>query len=112
MQIHIMPFIFSKFNSAMITVVVQELNLKPPYVRAGDPTLQTCVDWERACKRFTNNKDIPPDKIVKCTLDGFEDIHFINWIELECEDFEAMTLQVFMALFCKTHFLTHWQDDM
>jgi hypothetical protein len=105
-QPRIMPSVFFKFNSAMIAIVEQESNSKPPYMRAGDPTPQTCVDWERACKHFMNNKDIPADKVVKHTLDGIEDIHFVNWIELECEDFEGMTLEEFMTLFVRHIFQT------
>jgi hypothetical protein len=110
-QPRIMPSVFSKFNSATIAIVEQESNSKPPYMRVGDPTPQTCVDWERACKCFVNNKDIPADKVVKRTLDGIEDIHFVNWIKLEREDFEGMTLEEFMMLFRKMHLPNHWQDD-
>jgi hypothetical protein len=86
-----MPSVLSKFNSAVIAVVEQDSNSKPPYMRAGDPTPQSCVDWERACKRYANTKDIPADKVVKRTLDGIEDVRFIEWIELDRERFEAMT---------------------
>jgi hypothetical protein len=86
-----MATVFSKFNSARIAVVEQDLNLKPPYMHAGDPMPQTCVDQESTCKICANNKDIPADKIVKHTINGIKDIHFVNWIKLECEDFEAMT---------------------
>jgi hypothetical protein len=110
-QNQIMPSIFSKFNSATIAIVKQESNSKPPYMCAGDPTPQTCVDWERACRRFANHKDILGDKIVKRTLDGIKDIRFVNWIELEREMFEAMTLETFMTLFRKMHLANHWQDD-
>ena len=105
-----MPSVFSKYNSTTLAVVEQDSNSKPPYMRAGDPTPQTCVDWERACKRFANNKDIPADKIVKRTLDDIEDVRFVNWIELEREEFEAMTLEEFMALFRKTHLPNHSVD--
>jgi hypothetical protein len=98
-------------NSAIIAVVEHESNSKPPYMRAGDPTPQTCVDWERACKKYANNKDIASDKIVKRTLDGIEDVRFVNWIELDRERFEAMTLEEFMKLFRETHLPVHWQDD-
>ena len=103
-----MPSVFSKINSAVIAVVEQESNSKPLYMRAGDPTPQTCVEWERACKKYANNKDILADKIVKCTLDGIEDI---DWIELDHEHFKAMTLEGFMTIFCKTYLPPHWQDD-
>jgi hypothetical protein len=106
-----MPAVFSKFNSAIVAVVEQESNSKPPYMRAGDPTAQTCVDWERACKKYANNKDIPADKVVKRTLDGIEDVRFIDWIELDRAHFEGMTLDEFMAVFRKTHLPPHWQDD-
>jgi hypothetical protein len=112
MQNHIMLSVFSKINSAIIAIVEQESNLKPLYMRANDPTPQTCVDWERACKRFANDKDIPVDKIIKCALDGIEDVHYVNWIELERKHFEVMTLEEFMMLFHKTHLLNHWQDDI
>jgi len=61
-------------------------------MRAGDPTAQTCVDWEHACRRYANNKVIPADKLVKRMLDGIEDVRFIDWIELDRPHFEAMTL--------------------
>jgi hypothetical protein len=80
-------------------------------MRAGDPTPQTCIDWVRACNRYANNKDIPADKLVKRTLDGIEDIRFINWIELDRERFEAMTLTEFMVVFRKTNLPAHWQDN-
>jgi hypothetical protein len=102
-----MPAILSKFNSA---VIKQDSNLKPPYMRAGDPTPQTCVDWERACKKYPNTKDIPADKVMKCTLNGIEDIHFIEWIKLDHEHFEAISLTEFMAVFRKMHLPAHWQD--
>ena len=105
-----MPTILSKFNSAVIAVVEHESNSKPPYMRAGDPTPQTCVDWERACRKYANNKDIAADKIIKCTLDGIEDVRYIDWIELNCARFEAMTLDKFMTVFCKTHSPANWQD--
>jgi hypothetical protein len=88
----IMPSVLSKFNSAIMATVEQDSNSKPPYMRPGDPTPQTCVDWERACKRYANTKDIPADKVVKRTLDGIEDVRFIEWIELDRDRFEAMTL--------------------
>jgi hypothetical protein len=72
---------------------------------------QTCVDWERACKKYANNKDIPIDKIVKRTLDGIEDVRFIDWIELDRQHFENMTLDEFMTVFRKTHLPPHWQDE-
>ena len=58
-----------------------------------------------------NNKDIAADKIVKHMLEGIEDGHYINWIELDCARFEAMTLDEFMIVFCKTHLPANWQDD-
>ena len=106
-----MPAIFSKFNSATVAIVEQESNSKPPYMRPGDPTAQTCVDWERACRKYANNKDIPANKVVKRTLDGIEDVRFIDWIELDRPYFEAMTLDEFMTVFRKTHLPAHWQDD-
>ena len=69
-----MPAVFSKFNLATVAVVQQESNSKPLYMCAGDPMAQTCVDWEHMCKRYVNNKDIPADKVVKCTFDRIEDI--------------------------------------
>ena len=81
-----MPAVFSKFNSTIVAIVEQESNSKPPYMHAGDPTAQTCVesvDWERACKKYTNNKDISADKVVKHTLDRIEDMEFIDWIKLD-----------------------------
>jgi hypothetical protein len=102
---------FSKFNLAVTAVVEHDSNSKPPYMRAGDPTPQMCVDWERACRKYVNNKDIPVNKIVKRTLDGIEDVHFGGWIELDCKCFEAMTLEAFMAEFHKTHLPAHWQDE-
>jgi hypothetical protein len=80
-------------------------------MRVGDPTAQTCVDWEHACKKYANNKDIPVNKIVKRMLDGIEDVRFIDWIELDRQHFEDMTLEEFMAVFRKTHLPPHWQDD-
>jgi hypothetical protein len=106
-----MPSIFSKLNSATLAVIEQESNSKPPYMRPSDPTPQTCVDWERACWRFANNKDIPADKVFKWTLDGIEDVRFVDWIKLEHEHFKAMTLKDFMTLFCKMHLPNHWKDD-
>jgi hypothetical protein len=73
-----MPSIFSKFQSGRLATVDQESNSKPPYMHVGDPSPQTCINWERACKCYANNKDIPTDKIVKRTLDGFEDVCFVN----------------------------------
>ncbi|KIM73627.1 hypothetical protein PILCRDRAFT_15062 [Piloderma croceum F 1598] len=96
--------VFSKFNSAVIAVVEHKSNSKSPYMCAGDPTPQTCVDWERACTKYANNKDISTDKIVKRTLDSIEDIHFVNWIKLDCALFEAMTLKEFM-----TESLSFWE---
>ncbi|KIM75037.1 hypothetical protein PILCRDRAFT_92342 [Piloderma croceum F 1598] len=87
-----MPSVFSKFQSGTTATVDQELNSKPPYMCAGDLSLQTCVDWECACKHYANNKDIPANKIVKHTLDGFEDVCFVNWLELDHERFKATTL--------------------
>jgi len=101
-----MPSVFSKLNSAVLGIVEQESNSKPPYMRAGDPTPQTCVDWERACRRYANNKDIPADKVVKCMLDGIEDICFVDWIELDCNHMEAMMQEEFMTLFHETHLHT------
>jgi hypothetical protein len=106
-----MPAVFSKFNSATVAIVEQESNSKPPYMRPGDPSAQTCVDWERACRKYANNKDIPANKVVKRTLNGIEDVRFIDWIELNRPYFEAMTLDEFMTVFRKTHLPVHWQDD-
>jgi hypothetical protein len=106
-----MPAVFSKFNSVTVAVIEQKLNSKPPYMHTGDLTAQTCMDWECACKKYANKKDIPVNKIVKCTLDGIEDIHFIDWIELDHQHFKDMTLEEFMTVFYKTHLLSYWQDD-
>jgi hypothetical protein len=106
-----MPAVFSKFNSANVSIVEQESNSKPLYMCAGDPTPQTCIDWECACRRYTNNKDIPADKVAKHTVDGFEDVCLGDWLELDREHFEAMMLEEFMVVFHKTYLPPHWQDD-
>ena len=72
-------------------------------MRAGDPTPQTCVNWERACRKYVNNKDIAADKVVKHTLDGIEDVRFIYCIELDHTHFEVMTLDEFMVVFRKNY---------
>src|SRR6266436_2061575 len=106
-----MPTVFSKFQLGVVAAVDQELNSKLPYMCAGDPSAQTCANWECACKHYANNKDIPTNKIVKHTLDGIEDVHFVNWLELDRECFEAMTLDEFMTIFRETHLPPHWQDE-
>jgi glycosyltransferase A (GT-A) superfamily protein (DUF2064 family) len=68
-------------------------------MHAGDPIPQMCVDWEHACKSYANKKDIPADKLIKCTLDGFKDIRIVDWIELDCPHFESMMLKGFMRVF-------------
>ena len=73
-----MPSVFSKFNSAVGAIIEQELNSKLLYMHSRDPTLQTCVDWERACKKYMNNKDIAADMIVKHTLDSIKDVCFVD----------------------------------
>jgi hypothetical protein len=89
-------------NSAIIAIVEHESNSKPLYMCASDPIPQTCIYyWERACRMYANNKDIPVDKIIKHMLDGFEDIHFVNWIELDCDHLESLTLKEFMKVFVK-----------
>jgi hypothetical protein len=92
-------------------MVDQESNSKPLYIHVGDLNPKTCIDWECACRHYANNKDIPANKIVKCTLDGIEDVHFVNWIGLDREHLEAMTLDEFMTLFCNTHLAPNWQDN-
>src|ERR1700729_3941919 len=106
-----MPSVFSKFQSSVIAMVDQESNSKPLYMHMGNLNLKTCVDWECACRCYANNKDILADKTVKCTLDGIKDVHFVNWIELNCEHFKAITLDEFMTLFCNTHLAPNWQDN-
>ncbi|KIM88342.1 hypothetical protein PILCRDRAFT_85536 [Piloderma croceum F 1598] len=60
-----MPSVFSKFQLGRVATVDQESNSKPraPYMCPGNPDLQTCIDWERDCRRYANNKDIPVDTI-------------------------------------------------
>jgi hypothetical protein len=101
--------VFFKYQSGITAIIEQESNSKPPYMHAGDPNPQTCVNWERTCKHYADNKDIPADKIVKHILHGFEDACFINWIEIDCEHFEAMALDKFMMIY--THLPANWQDD-
>ena len=69
----------------------------------GGPNPQTCINWKRACKCYADNKDIPVNKIIKCTLGGIEDVHFINWIKFEHEHIDGMTLEESMTLFHATH---------
>src|ERR1700683_3442664 len=90
------------------------LSFSESFGRNPIPNHLICVQvipLHRACRKYANNKDIAPDKIVKCTLDGIEDVHYVNWIELDCAHIEAMTLKDFMEIFRKMHLPPHWQDD-
>ena len=71
---HIMLLVLSKFNLTIMAIVEQELNSRPLYMHSGDPMLQTCINWERVCKRCANTKDIPANKVVKHMLDSIEDV--------------------------------------
>ena len=92
-----MPTVYLKNpNNVPLATLIQE-GSKCPTVTAGDILVEVMHDFEKAARKFFNNKDIGDDKQVSKILDCFDDHWIADWVEVGHDCLIEMTFPAFMT---------------
>ena len=105
-----MPTVYSKnTNNVPLATLIQE-GSKCPTVTAGDISVEVMHDFEKAARKFFNNKDIGDDKQVSKILDCFDDHWIADWVEVDRDRLIEMTFPAFMTELRRLYLQPLWEE--
>jgi hypothetical protein len=96
--------------SLNLASVEQSSPSKVPILHPGDITPMVMREYEDACARYFDHKNIAEDQQVRMVAAGLKDTHIRDWFAGDRVHICALTFPEFMVEFCCNYLDDNWED--
>ena len=93
-------------------IVEQPDGTKPPVLTAGIITPETARAWERACRQFFLQKNVPEGDQVKRVAWGMHDPRLQDWYLTEQEEIDKLSFAEYMSQLREKWLEADWQSKV
>jgi len=93
-------------------IVEQPDGTKPPVLTAGIITPETARAWERACRQFFLQKNVPEDDQVKRVAWGMHDPRLQDWYLTEQDEIDGLSFAEYMVQLREKWLEADWQSKV